>query len=414
MEVILSEKYLSLPIGKIITMSGKATRAIRSDTSDLEKQFAYVDTIINRHYNAALANVNLESLLTAWEVGQYVSVQLKSSHWGAKVVSDLADYLKRQNPKRRGYGKRHLYNMVKFYDTYNTVEFQYLEQQLRLNEIVQLSIAQIGETSNQTEIVQLPIAQIGLTFVPMPKVLALTTFTNHIEILNRCRTDEERVFYMLYAAHQKLKTEELRRSIVTQTYSTILDKEKMMSPNLRDNYPNVEFILKDKAIVDFLNLPQKHNEHHLHKGLLEHMKEFILELGKDFLFVDSEYAVQVGGSTKRIDLLFYHRALQCLVAIELKAVDFEPEFVGKMDMYLEALDRDVKRDNENPSIGIILCPSADRSMVEYTLNRSLSPTMVAEYRNKLIPQEVMQKSLEEYCAFLGNDMADNSLKGNQQ
>ena len=140
----------------------------------------------------------------------------------------------------------------------------------------------------------------------------------------------------------------------------------------------------------------------MHSGLLEHMKEFILELGKDFLFVESEYGVQVGGSVKRIDLLFYHRALQCLVAIELKTTDFQPEFVGKMDMYLEALDRDVKRENENPSIGIILCPSADRSMVEYTLSRSLSPTMIAEYQRKLIPLDVMQKSLDEYCSFLNN------------
>ena len=392
--------------------SNKMAKAVLTDSSKLQAQFAYVDAIINRHRSTAIATVNIQSLLTAWEVGQYISIQLKSAQWGTKVVSDLADYLKRQNPKRRGFGKRHLYNMVKFYETYNTIEFQHLERRLRLNEIVQLPIAQIGDASNQTEIVQLPIAQIGEMLEPMPNVLTLTTFTNHIEILNRCRTDEERVFYMLYAAHQKLKTEELRRSIVTQTYSTILDKEKMMSPSLRENYPNIDFVLKDRAVVDFLNLPQKHNEHHLHKGLLEHMKEFILELGKDFLFVDSEYAVQVGGSTKRIDLLFYHRALQCLVAIELKSVDFEPEFVGKMDMYLEALDRDVKRDNENPSIGIILCPSADRSIVEYTLSRSLSPTMVAEYRNKLIPQEVMQKSLEEYCAFLGNDMTNNTLKSN--
>ena len=380
---------------------------VQTEKIDLEKQFAYVDAIINRHRGSAIAMVNVESLLTAWEVGQYISFQLKSSQWGAKVVSDLADYLKRQNPRRRGYGKRHLYNMVKLYETYSTGDFHQLVGNLKLNEIVQLPIAQIGNLENSLEIVQLPIAQMETHMDSMPKVLALTTFTNHIEILNRCRADEERIFYMLYAAHQRLKTEELRRCIVNQTYANLLDKDKMMSPNLRDSYPNVEFILKDKAIVDFLNLPQKHNEHHLHKGLLEHMKEFILELGKDFLFVDSEYAVQVGGSTKRVDLLFYHRALQCLVAIELKAVDFEPEFVGKMDMYLEALDRDVKRDNENPSIGIILCPSADRSMVEYTLSRSLSPTMVAEYRSKLIPQEVMQRSLEEYCAFLGDDMKTN-------
>ena len=385
-------------------MDKKTVQIIPSNPDDFERQFAYVDSIINKHRTTAIATVNMESLLTAWEVGQYISNQLKSSHWGSKVVSELADYLKRQNPKRRGFGKRHLYNMVKFYDTYSTDDFQRLGEHLKLDEIVQLPIAQLEDTNGQNEFVQLPIAQIDSALKPMPIVLTLNTFTNHIEILNRCSTNEERVFYMLYAAHQRLKTEELRRCIVTQTHVALLGKEKMMSPKLRDSYPNIDFVLKDKAIVDFLNLPQKHNEHHLHKGLIEHMKEFILELGKDFLFVDSEYAVQVGGSTKRIDLLFYHRALQCLVAIELKAVDFEPEFVGKMDMYLEALDRDVKRDNENPSIGIILCPSADRCMVEYTLSRSLSPTMVAEYRRKLIPQEVMQKSLDEYCSYLGGNL----------
>jgi len=388
-------------------MDKKTVRIIPSNPDDFERQFAYVDSIINKHRTTAIATVNMESLLTAWEVGQFISTQLKSSHWGSKVVSELADYLKRQNPKRRGFGKRHLYNMVKFYDTYSTDEFRHLGEHLKLDEFVQLPIAQIENNDGQNEIVQLPIAQFENSSKSMPIVLTLNTFTNHIEILNRCATNEERVFYMLYAAHQRLKTEELRRCIVTQTHVALLGKEKMMSPKLRDNYPNIDFVLKDKAIVDFLNLPQKHNEHHLHKGLIEHMKEFILELGKDFLFVDSEYAVQVGGSTKRIDLLFYHRALQCLVAIELKAVDFEPEFVGKMDMYLEALDRDVKRDNENPSIGIILCPSADRSMVEYTLSRSLSPTMVTEYRRKLIPQEVMQKSLDEYCSYLGANLNEN-------
>lgn len=371
---------------------------------ELEKQFEYVNSIIEQHRSSAIAKVNTEALLTNWEIGQYISMQLKSSAWGAKVVSDLADYLKRQNPKRRGFGKRHLYNMVKFYETYSREEFANIINGLKLSEIVQSRIAQLDNIQQKEEIVQLAIAQFEETFSPMPQLLTLVPFTGHLEIMNRCRTDEERIFYMLYASHQRLKTEELRRCIVNQTYSSLMEKEKMLSPKMFAEYPNAEFILKDKAFVDFLNLPVKHNEHHLHKGLLEHMKEFILELGKDFLFVDSEYGVEVGGSTKRIDLLFYHRALQCLVAIELKAVDFQPEFVGKMDMYLEALDRDVKRDNENPSIGIILCPSADRSMVEYTLSRSLSPTMIAEYQRKLIPLEVMRKSLEEYCTF---------LKGNQ-
>ena len=352
--------------------------------------------------------MNNEALLTNWEVGQYISLQLKSATWGNKVVSELADYLKKQDPKRRGFGKRHLYNMVKFYDLYASDDFAAFANRIELPQIVQLGIAQIKTVPQRQEIVQLPIAQLESAEVAMPTVLALIPFTSHIEIMNRCRSYEERVFYMLYAAQQHLKTEELRRCIVNQTYLSLLDKDKMLSPRLLSQYPNSNYILKDKAIIDFLNLPERHNEHHLHKGLLEHMKEFILEMGKDFLFMESEYGVQVGGSTKRIDLLFYHRALQCLVAIELKAVGFEPEFVGKMDMYLEALDRDIKRDNENPSIGIILCPSADRSMVEYTLSRSLSPTMVAEYQRKLIPQEVMQRSLEEYCAFLQNGTAKNA------
>jgi predicted nuclease of restriction endonuclease-like (RecB) superfamily len=365
--------------------------------AELERQFAFVNSMIERYRSSAISMVNTAALQMYWEIGQYISLQLKSSRWGTKVVGDLADYLKRQNPRRRGLSKRNLYNMVKFYDVYSRSIFIDRISQLNINEIVQLPTAQFQDTT----IVQLPTAQIETTSnKPIPALLTITTFTNHVEIMNRCRSDEERIFYMLYARHQGLKTEELRRCIVNQTFSSLMDKEKMLSPKLLDEYPQSEFMLKDKAIVDFLNLPQEHNEHHLHKGLLEHMKAFILELGKDFLFIESEFGVQVGGSTKRIDLLFFHRALQCLVAIELKAVDFQPEFVGKMDMYLEALDRDVKRDNENPSIGIILCPSADRSMVEYTLSRSLSPTMIAEYQRKLIPQQVMKKSLEEYCSFL--------------
>ncbi len=365
--------------------------------SELETQFAFVNSLIERYRSSAIAMVNTTALQMYWEIGQYISLQLKSSRWGTKVVGDLADYLKRQNPRRRGLSKRNLYNMVKFYDVYSRSIFIDRISQLNINEIVQLPTAQFQDTT----IVQLPTAQIETTSnKPIPALLTITTFTNHVEIMNRCRSDEERIFYILYARHQGLKTEELRRCIVNQTFSSLMDKEKMLSPRLLADYPQSEFMLKDKAVVDFLNLPQKHNEHHLHKGLLDHMKAFVLELGKDFLFIESEFGVQVGGSTKRIDLLFFHRALQCLVAIELKAVDFQPEFVGKMDMYLEALDRDVKRDNENPSIGIILCPSADRSMVEYTLSRSLSPTMIAEYQRKLIPKEVMKKSLEEYCAFL--------------
>ena len=364
-------------------------------SNQIEQEFAYVDSIITAHTNAAIAKVNAESLQTYWEVGDFVSQRLKSSAWGDHVVSELADYLKRQNPKRRGYSKRNIYNMVQFFDTYSTPDFQRLTEQLKLSEFVQSQTAQIVSHP----IVQLSTAQIQSTQVPA--VLCLTTFTHQMEILHRCRTYEEYVFYTLYTAHQHLKVEELRRCIVNQTFASIMSKEKMMNPALLKQYPGAEHMLKDKVLVDFLNLKEKHTEPQLHASILDNMRQFILELGKgDFISIDDEYTVMVGNKRKRIDLVFYHRSLQCLVAVELKAVDFEAEFVSKMDMYLEALDRDYKKPNENPSLGIILCPSADRAEVEYSINRSMSPQMVAEYQRVLVPREVMTKSLAEYCEFL--------------
>lgn len=378
-----------------------------SNISQLEQEFAYVDSLITAHTNAAVAKVNAEALQTYWEVGAYISERLKNTQWGDHVVSELADYLKRHNPKRRGYSKRNLYNMVMFYDNYSSSEFHKVTEQLKLSELVQSQTAQIVEhpfvqmTSAQNEslgIMQMPSAQ--MYFAEIPRILYLTTFSNHIEILNRCREDEERVFYMLYSAQHHLTYLELRRCIINQTFGDIMAKDKRMTPALREQYPSAEFMLKDRVLLDFLNLKEKHTEPQLHNKLVEQMKQFVLELGKDFLYIDDEYTVNVGGKRKRIDLVFYHRTLQCLVAVELKAVDFESEFVSKMDMYLEALDRDYKRPNENPSVGIILCPSADKAEVEYSLCRSMSPTMVAEYKRVLIPREVIKKSLAEYCEFL--------------
>lgn len=367
---------------------------VKIDTQ-MEQEFAHVDSIINSHTNSAIAKLNAEALQTYWEVGQFVSDHLHSSRWGEHTIVELADYLKRVNPQRKGYSKRNLYNMVQFYEAYSSESFASTIEQLELTEFVQSQTAKIAARP----IVQLPTAQIVSSEIPA--ILCLTTFTNHMEILHRCKTLEESVFYMLYAAHQHLKVEELRRSIVNQTYSAIMSKEKMLSPSLLNQYPGVNYMLKDQVFVDFLNLKAPHSESQLQSSLVDHMRQFILELGKDdFLYIDKEYIVNVGNKKKRIDLMFYHRSLQCLVAVELKVVDFEAEFSSKMDMYLEALDRDYKKPHENPSLGIILCPSADRAEVEYSINRSMSPTMVAEYNRVLVPREVAKQSLKEYCEFL--------------
>ena len=175
-----------------------------------------------------------------------------------------------------------------------------------------------------------------------------------------------------------------------------------MSKGMLGAYPNASVIFKDTLFVDFLDLPKNYGESKLKKGLVEHMKQFILELGKDFIFMDQEYKLNVGASTYKADLLFYHRGLQALVAVELKKTKFHPRDLGQLEFYLEALDRDVKRSNENPSIGIILCPEADHVVVEYAMSRSMSPTMIAEYKRILIPQERMQQQLNEFCDLFLN------------
>ena len=374
----------------------------------IEQQFGEIIDIILQHKSNASRAVNEELLLTAWYVGGYVSTKLKSKEWGSKVVSQLSEYIRSQHPDIKGYSKRNIYNMVMFYDEYSSETFIATIRQYLNTEFVQPKTAQIEASDHKQEIpviVQPKTAQfVQSTVGQMPKILELTTLTNHIEILCRCENNEERLFYILYANKEHLVKRELQRCISNQTYSGLLGSKDNMSKGLLERYPNAPVMFKDTLFIDFLNLPKKHSETKLRNGLIEHMKQFILELGKDFIFMDQEYRLNIGASTFKADLLFFHRGLQALVAVELKKTKFHPRDLGQLEFYLEALDRDVKRSNENPSIGIILCPEADRVVVEYAMSRSMSPTMIAEYKRILISQERMQQQLNEFCnLFLNKD-----------
>jgi RecB family endonuclease NucS len=171
-----------------------------------------------------------------------------------------------------------------------------------------------------------------------------------------------------------------------------------LSTALRESNQDLASTFKDSYVFEFLNLPEPHSENELQRGLVKQMKNFILELGRDFLFIGEEYKLQVGNSDFYIDLLFYHRGLQCLVAFELKADKFKPDHLGQLNFYLEALDRDIKKPNENPSIGILLCKDKDNEVVEYALSRSLSPTMVSEYKTQLPDKKILQQKLHEVFA----------------
>ena len=374
----------------------------------MEQQFGEVIDIILQHKSRASRAVNNELLFTAWHVGSYVSAKLKSEEWGSKVVTQLSEYIRSRRPDIKGYSRRSIYNMVMFYDEYSSESFSATVEKYLNSEFVQPKTAQIeASLPKQWEavIVQPRTAQfVPTASVQMPKILELTTLTNHTEILCRCKNNEERMFYILYANKEHLVKRELQRCISNQTYTALLGSKNNMSKGLLNTYPNAPIMFKDTLFVDFLNLPKKHSESKLKKSLVEHMKQFILELGKDFIFMDQEYRLNIGASTFKADLLFFHRGLQALVAVELKKTKFHPRDLGQLEFYLEALDRDVKRSNENPSIGIILCPEADRVVVEYAMSRSMSPTMIAEYKRILIPQERMQQQLNEFCnLFLNKD-----------
>ena len=372
-----------------------------------EAQFAEVIDIIQQHKSHASQVVNNEILLTAWYVGKYVSEKLKTEEWGNKVVSQLSEFIRSNHPEIKGFSRSSIYNMVMLYDEYSSKSFKTAVEKYLGSQFVQPLAAQIDDNVSESsykimkptmdkQIVQMPSGQ-------FPNILFLTTLSNHYDILCRCKSFEERLFYILYAHKERLSHKELQRAITTQTYETLLSDKNNMSKGLLETYPNSPIMFKDTYFVDFLNLPKKHSEKRLKNGLLEHMKQFILELGKDFIFMDQEYPLTVGASTYKADLLFFHRGLQALVAVELKKTKFHPRGLGQLEFYLEALDRDVKRSNENPSIGIILCPDVDKVVVEYAMSRSMSPTMVAEYKRILIPQEKMQQQLREFCQFFSKE-----------
>lgn len=168
-----------------------------------------------------------------------------------------------------------------------------------------------------------------------------------------------------------------------------------ISPALKAANQKLTNTFKDSYVFEFLKIPEPYNETELQRGLVKQIKYFILELGKDFLFIGEQYRLQVGNSDFYIDILFYHRGLQCLIAFELKTDKFKPEHLGQLNFYLEALDRDVKKSNENPSIGILLCKDKDSEVVEYALSRSLSPTLVSDYQTQLPDKKLLQQKLHE-------------------
>ena len=306
--------------------------------------------IIETSRNNALRKVNEELIRMYWLVGEYLSIESMKATFGDKYIDMISKEIQEMFPGIRGFNRRGLYRMKQFYELY------------RDNAIVSPLLTQLS-------------------------------WSNHLLIMSGCKSDVEREFYMRLCIKENYSKRELERQINSGYYDRyMLSKEKLLPEPIKGLKEN-PFL--DSYIIEFLDLPKNFKESDLRKGLIQNMKEFILEVGKDFTFIDEEYRVQVGGEDFRIDLLFFHRGLQCLVAFELKIGKFKPEYVSKMDFYLEALDRQKKKDNENPSVGMILCASKDDEVVEYAMSRTMSPMLVAEYKLQLPDKTVLQKKLQE-------------------
>ena len=386
-----------------------------------EKDFAAVLEIITTHRSRALMSVNVESLLTYWEIGAFLSPRIHSGSSSRAIVGKLAEYIKRNQPELRGYGKSNLYNMALVYDTFSSDSFvsildKYSSQLSQYRNIFQTLVGKRvipmpKSSGKDTNVIKSVIKKSTLQpdfFQPavgksVPGILFLLSFVKLLLIAAHSQDAQELLFYVVYAIRERLTKEELRQSLAHDAYTSLLGGDKKnYSRKLKELYPTAPVVIKDQAFLDYLALPERHRESKLRREIVSHIRDFILEMGKDFLFVDQEYTLPVGGEDFHSDLLFFHRGLQCLVAVELKTRKFRPSDMGQLEFYLEALDRDVKKENENPSIGIILCREANRIVVEYAMSRAMSPVMVAQYKRLLIPKEVLQRTFEEYLALLQN------------
>jgi predicted nuclease of restriction endonuclease-like (RecB) superfamily len=321
-----------------------------------EDRFNEVLALIHGARQQAIQTVNTQLIELYWQVGGYISRKLEKAEWGDSVVRQLAEHLAQTQPGLRGFTRSNLFRMCQFYETYHAEE----------------------------------------KVAPLVRQLS---WSHNLIIFSQSKRPEEREFYVRMAIQEKWSKRELERQFKAALFERSVTQPAKVSAVLRQTHPAALEIFRDAYMVEFLDLPGSHAETDLHKGLLARLKEFLIEMGRDFCFVGSQYPLQVGGRDFALDLLFFHRGLNCLVAIELKVGRFEPEYLGKLDFYLEALDRNERKHHENPAIGVLLCASKEDEVVEYALNRSLSPALIAEYQVQLPDKQLLQAKLHEFYAL---------------
>lgn len=358
-------------------------------------EFEQIAILIEEARNKAFSKVNGELVLLYFNVGEIVSDKVAMGVWGEGTVNELANYIAAKMPNLSGFNRRGLYRMKQFSEAYSIEQFV-----SPVASLLQTYFKNITESSIDSA---MPSEPPDLNLLKLKFVTTLLTqlqWSAHLHILNKTKTPEEKLYYMLLSIKERLSVRELERQLNTAVFERTLLADKQVSTALTQLPKN---LFKDPYIFEFLDLPEGHSEKDLEKSLVLNLQKFILEIGKGFTYMGNQYRLQVGNKDYYTDLLFYHRDLQCLVLFELKIEEFEPEFLGKLNFYLEALDRDVKRTFENNSVGILLCKGKDTEVVEYAMARNTSPAMIADYETKLIPKNILANKLHQLVEQLSKE-----------
>lgn len=292
---------------------------------------------------AALA-VNKELILLYWRIGNEILNRKKEQGWGSEVVKALAQDLKHHFPEMKGFGERNLVYMQTFAASYSDYEF------------------------TQQAAAQIP-------------------WFHNCVILDKVKEDQNRVWYIQKTIENGWSRNVLEMHIEAQSHLKLGAAQTNFAVTLPNPTSDLaQQLIKSKYNFEFLGVAEDVHERIIEKGLVDHIRDFLLQLGSGFAFLGSQYKLDVGGDEFFIDLLFYHTKLRCYVVFELKADKFKPEYAGKLGFYITAINKQIKHENDNPTIGLLLCKKANKVVVEYALNDNKQPMGVAEYTTGL-PQE---------------------------
>jgi len=304
----------------------------RNFVSDIKKR------ILKGQYEA-LKSVNKELIGLYWDIGKSIVSKQKEYGWGKSIVKNLSDELQKEFVGMKGFSQRNLWNMRNFYIEYNE------------NQKLQTLSAQIG-------------------------------WSHNVMIFQKCKDNLQREFYIKMTIKFGWTFRVLNHQIDNQSYEKYILNQTNFDKTIEEKYKNQAVLaVKDEYNFDFLELSEQYSERELENGLINKIREFLAQMGSDFSFIGNQYKLEVDDEEYFIDLLLYHRRLKSLIAIELKIGKFKPEYAGKMNFYLSALNDKVKLEDENPSIGIIICKEKKRTTVEYALKDSNQPIGVTTYKH---------------------------------